>query len=451
MKQAKEFWSEVLALIERQVPRQSYSTWFAKTEGLRFEGHDLIVGIPNVFFADWLEQHYLDRIEKSAEEVAKMPIRIRFAVPPAEGLDAENPAARRAKGGFDPGSTREDRSLQRLYTFDNFVVGSNNQLAQAVALAVAEMPGRTRYNPFLIYGGVGLGKTHLLFAIGNFIKENNPKARVLYESSERFTKEFIASIGDRTVSEFSSIYRSLDVLLVDDIQFFGGKERTQQEFFNIFNTLHQAGKQVVMTSDCPPSRIEGFEERLLSRLEWGMVADIQSPDLETKMAILSKKAEYDGLHLSSEVAAYIAQNVTSSIRELEGCLIRLMAVSSLEGREVTLDMAIRTLGPHFKAGAKPVTIEDIQRRTAEYYGIPEAALRDKSRVREVTGPRMVAMYLARELTGASLKAIGRTFGGRDHATVMHACKTVKSHLESDPQLKLDLEFLEKKSGGESGK
>ncbi len=326
-----------------------------------------------------------------------------------------------------------DSQLNQSYTFEGFIEGDCNRLARSASLAIAQRPGGTSFNPFLVYGGVGLGKTHLIQAIGNYALQHRSPQTVLYVSSERFTTEFVQSIQHNRVSEFSLFYRQIDLLIVDDIQFFGGKEKTQEEFFHIFNALHQSGKQIVLSSDRPPRDIQGIEERLLSRFQWGLSADMQPPELETRIAILQRKAEDEGVHLPHEIMEFIAHNIKSNIRELEGALIRLMAQSALHKRELDLNLAKEVLRDLIKDTRINLTIEEIQRITCEYFQIPEDLVRAKTRKREVVQARQIAMYFSKMLTQHTLKAIGLHFGGRDHSTVIHAHQSVEDQMETDPK------------------
>ncbi|MEX0746774.1 MAG: chromosomal replication initiator protein DnaA, partial [Rhodothermales bacterium] len=326
------------------------------------------------------------------------------------------------------------------YTFERFIEGDCNRLARSASWAIAQQPGATSFNPFLIYGGVGLGKTHLIQAIGNYVKVHKSDA-VLYVSSERFTSDFVQSIQHNRVNEFSIFYRNIDLLVIDDVQFFGGKEKTQEEFFHIFNALHQAGKQIVLSADRPPREIEGIEERLLSRFQWGLSADLQPPELETRIAILNRKAEDDGIELSHDVIEFIAHNVKSNIRELEGALIRLLAHATLHKREIDLPLAKEVLRDLIKETRINLTIEEIQRVTCGYFNISEDLVRAKTRKREVVQARQVAMYFSKQLTQHSLKTIGLHFGGRDHSTVIHSCQSIENQMETDPKFREMLEEI----------
>ena len=340
--------------------------------------------------------------------------------------------------------TEIDSQLNDSYTFERFIEGDCNRLARSAAWAIAQEPGGTSFNPFLVYGGVGLGKTHLIHAIGNYARANNNAESVLYVSSERFTTEFVQSIQRNRISEFSMFYRQIDLLIVDDVQFFGGKEKTQEEFFHIFNALHQSGKQIVLSADRPPREIQGIEERLLSRFQWGLSADVQSPGLETRIAILQRKAEDDGIELPQEVIEFIAHNVKSNIRELEGALIRLLAHATLHQRDIGLDLAKEVLRDLMQDSKVNLTIEEIQRIVCEYLDIPEDLVCAKTRKREVVRARQIAMYFCKDLTQHSLKTIGLHFGGRDHSTVIHANKTVEDQIETDDQFSNMVEEIGRK-------
>jgi len=337
-----------------------------------------------------------------------------------------------------------DSQLNRSYTFERFIEGDCNRLARSAAWAIAREPGGTSFNPFLIYGGVGLGKTHLIQAVGNYVRTESGDQTVLYVSSERFTTEFVQSIQRNRISEFSMFYRHIDLLIVDDVQFFSGKEKTQEEFFHIFNALHQSGRQIVLSADRPPRDIEGIEERLLSRFQWGLSADVQPPGLETRIAILKRKAEDDGIDLDDEVIEFIAHNIKSNIRELEGALIRLLAHSTLHQRELDLDLAKDVLGDLMEDRQVNLTIEEIQRIVCEYLDIPEDLVRDKTRKREVVRARQIAMYFCKKLTQHSLKTIGLHFGGRDHSTVIHANNTVEDQMETDDRFRNLVETIGRK-------
>lgn len=435
---AHKLWEDTLSLIRGSVNGQSFETWFKPTKGRALDNHTLSVEVPSPFFADWLEEHYLTLIEEALGRVADGMVRVSFAVAKPDGTVPESPARRRA-----PAKTHsvDESQLHGLYTFETFVVGKGNEFAYAAALAVAEAPATT-YNPLFVYGGVGLGKTHLLQAIGNFAKQNSPSARVYYTSAENFMNEMIQSIQNRTTLEFKRKYRSNDLLLIDDVHFLADKVSLQEEIFYTFNALYEAGKQIVLTSDRPPKDIPSLEERLVSRFHWGLVADIQPPDLETRAAILRKKAERDGIAIPNEVTLYIATKVKSNIRELEGCLIRLLAFSSLTAREITVELAQEVLKDIIADSCSPLTVERIQRVVAEHYGVGEEALRGRRRTASIALPRQVAMYLSRTLTPHSLNEIGSRFGGKDHTTVLHACDKIRRCRNEDAAFDATVERIE---------
>jgi len=385
--------------------------------------------------------------------------------PSSSQQDASSPEATQSSGGAPAGdSPREreeppvqnpfaipgiqekeiDSQLNESYTFERFIEGDCNQLARSAAWAIAQEPGGTSFNPYLVYGGVGLGKTHLIHAVGNYVTAQPTDATVLYVSSERFTTEFVQSIQRNRISEFSMFYRQVDVLIVDDVQFFSGKEKTQEEFFHIFNALHQAGKQIVLSADRPPREIDGIEERLLSRFQWGLSADVQPPGLETRIAILQRKAEDDGIDLGQDVIEFIAHNIKSNIRELEGALIRLLAHATLHQRDLDLALAKEVLHDLVEDEQVSLTIEEIQRIVCEYMNIEEDRVRGKTRKREVVRARQVAMYFCKEFTQNSLKTIGLHFGGRDHSTVIHANNTVEDQMETDEQFRSTVEEIGRK-------
>jgi len=442
--ESSQIWPQCLEFISQRVTERSFQTWFKPTQCLSFGTEGITIEVPSHFFSEWLEQHYLPLIEESISSVAKMSVPITFSVN-SEGPHSPILGAERRKVIFHR-QTKGELDLNPRYTFDTFVVGESNQFAHAASLAVAEAPGKTKFNPLFIYGGVGLGKTHLIQAIGHFIGSNRPKAKVEYVTSEKFTIDFISSIGNKTTAQFSQKYRDLEVLLVDDIQFFSGKERTQSEFFHTFNTLYQRERQIVLTSDRPPREINGLEDRLLSRFSGGLVTDIQPPDLETRIAILEKRAEEDGINISEEIIYFIANHITMNIRELQGSLIRLLAYSSITGSEVSLELAQEILRDTINHTHKTVSIDQIQAQVAEEFNIPEKLLIAKKRSKEIAFPRQVAMYLCRQLTSHSLKTIGLKFGGRDHTTVIHACKLIKKLMGKDENFRDRLNGLKARIG-----
>ncbi len=428
-------WQQVLSVIEKKVNQQSYNTWFKPTQLIRHEGRALYVRVPNAFFQDWLNDH-MDVVLEAAGSAGIGEIEVVYVI-------EQKPATADGEllqGRLDFESV--ENTLNSKYTFDSFVVGSSNQFAHAAALAVAERPSKA-YNPLFMYGGVGLGKTHLMHAVGQTIKSRNKSLRLAYISTEKFTNELINAIRYDRLTAFRERYRGHDVLLIDDIQFIAGKERTQEEFFHTFNALYDMHKQIVISADCPPREIPTLEERLHSRFEWGLIADIQPPDLETKIAILRKKAERQNIALPDNVALYIASKIKSNIRELEGALIRLIAFCSLTGSEITLPMAKETLRDLFNPGEKPISIEMIQKTISDYYGLRVQELKSKNNSRSITLPRQISMYLAKQLTGASLPQIGREFGGKHHTTVLHSVTKIQQLRQKDKEInKLIQSFMD---------
>jgi chromosomal replication initiator protein len=422
-------WKQLLAQIEPHINRQSFETWLKPTSLLSINGKEAQVSVPNRFFGEWIKEHYYALIQETLEKgLVQEGLRIQFVVQ-EKGEEASPEQRERKKGNLNP-----------RYTFDSFVVGSSNQFAHAASRKVAERPGIS-YNPLFLYGGVGLGKTHLLSAIGNFIQLKDPQLRITYLSSEQFTNDVINSIRYDKMIEFRNKYRNVDALLIDDIQFIAGKERTQEEFFHTFNTLYEANKQVVISSDRSAKEMSDIEERLRSRFEMGLIADIQPPDLETKIVILRRKAEAEGIPLPNDVALLLATHIKTNIRELEGSLIRLGAFSSLTGQEITLEMAKRVLRDTIQEKKKVVTIEDIQRAVCERFQIKIIELKSKKRTKNLVRPRQISMFLSRELTSLSFPEIGKHFGGKDHSTVIHACKQIEKGREEDFNLKTTLESL----------
>jgi chromosomal replication initiator protein len=441
---AVEAWARILERARTLLPEQTFRIWLAHTEPLALSQDVLTVAAGSEFAAEWIEDKYGDLLAEVAERVVGQRLRVQFehrsrAAAPVLGGDsgvltaapaAPAPPAQPLPGGPAPLST-VGAPLNERYVFDRFVVGTNNQLAAAATRAVAEAPARM-YNPLFIYGGVGLGKTHLMHAIGHAILARDPSKRVAYISSERFTNDLIASIQEGRMAEFRRRYREIDLLLIDDVHFLGEKERTQEEFFHTFNALHDAQRQIVMTSDRPPKEIPGLEERLVSRFEWGLVTDIKPPDFETRVAILRKKADEDQIALADEVLEFIARNCRSNVRELEGAVIKLLAYSSLTRREVTIDLAREALGGVLSGAESPeITPSLIRERVAHLFGVTVEALSSKKRTKEVTMPRQVAMYLIRELLDLPLVEIGKLFGGRDHSTVIHSIQKVEEDLAAD--------------------
>ncbi|RKX71782.1 chromosomal replication initiator protein DnaA [candidate division WOR-3 bacterium] len=420
---AAAIWQKVLDRIRSRIPPESFRTWFATTKGLEMRDGTLLVEVPTAFHIDWIAKHYSEMLETIVRSTVEEEVHIAFKPLHKSG------GVRPKKKVKPVIITHDGTKLQKRYTFENFVVGKSNQLAHAAALAVAEAPAEA-YNPLFIYGGVGLGKTHLMQAIGNFIIASGSKAKVYYTPAENIFNELIHAIQTDTRMKFKKKYRSKDVLLIDDIQFLHGKESLQEEIFHTFNYLYDSGSQIVISSDRPPREIPTLEERLKSRFQGGLVVDIQAPDLETRIAILNRKAELEGAELPQSVAYYIANRVKSNIRELEGCLIRLLAVSSLSGREIDVDLAKEVLKDLIGDG-RTVTKELILRKVAEHFSLSTEEIKSQSRVQELALARQIAMFLMRLLLGISLKEIGNFFGGKDHSTVIHACEKIDKLRRSD--------------------
>ena len=422
-------WDQVLARVETKVNRHSYYTWFKPTSFVADRGTSLHIRVPNGLFRDWLNKHYSAVMGEALSEVHRQGCEVLFVTDdaiPAEELPAIEPPPEPDA----PEVASESGSLAPRYSFDTFIVGPSNQFAHAASRAVAEAPSRS-YNPLFIYGGVGLGKTHLMHAIGHYVLNHQRNLKLTYISSERFMNEMINAVRYDRILDFRERYRSVDVLLVDDIQFIAGKEGTQNEFFHTFNALYDSQKQIVISSDCPPHEITSLEERLRSRFEWGLIADIQAPDLETKIAILKKKAESEGIPLPDNVSIYIAGKIKSNIRELEGSLIRLIAYASLTGREISLGLAQDVLRNILQHDEKAVTIEIIQKFVADYYQLKLNDLKSRNNSKSIAMPRQIAMYLCKGLTSASLPEIGRSFGGKHHSTVIHSIRKIEDLRQRD--------------------
>jgi chromosomal replication initiator protein len=426
-------WDQVLSRIEDQVGKHSFSTWFKPTVLLADGGQSLSIGVPNPLFVEWLPKHYSVVLSEALREVGRPDVKLVFVADgtaPQRDVDAQTIVPSVLEVDIPGRPSQDDAVPQRAgsliprYTFDTFIVGPSNQFAHAACRAVAETPSRS-YNPLFIHGGVGLGKTHLMHAIGHYVVQHHPGLVLTYISSERFMNEMINAVRFDRILDFRSRYRSVDVLLVDDIQFVSGKEGTQNEFFHTFNALHDAQKQIVISSDRPPHEIPALEERLRSRFEWGLIADIQVPDVETKAAILKRKAEEEGVPLANDVAMFMASRIKSNVRELEGSLIRLIAYSSLTTKPLTIELAQDVLKNVIDLDEKAITIEQIQKFVADYYHLKLSELKSRNNSKSVAMPRQVAMYLCKSLTHASLPEIGRSFGGKHHSTVIHSIKKVE--------------------------
>jgi chromosomal replication initiator protein len=464
---ARDVWQRCLNKIQKQVTSLGFKTWFQPIVPVKLAEKDITIQVPSQFFYDWVDQHYNALIRETISSVLGDGARLYYSIAADDAdsvletdreVTAQQAPARevvaapsQAQPFFPPRTAFRQAeqpiaqsNLNPRYTFENFIKGDSNQLARAAALAVGNNPGGTSFNPLVIYGGTGLGKTHLMHALGNHAIAIGKAKRVVYVSSEKFTIEFVESIQSDRVNEFSFFYRSVDLLIVDDIQFFSGKEKTQDNFFHTFNTLYQLGKQIVLSSDVPPKELKGLDDRLISRFQSGLTADVQPPDLETRIAILRKKSEDNRFELPQDVVDFIASNVTSNIRELEGCLISLIARSSLDNREITVELAREVLRMVVNDAKSPINIDQIQRVVCEFFDIPEDLLRAKTRKQEVVNARQVAMYLSKDLTNSSLKTIGLHFGGRDHSTVIHSCQTIHDRIANDPAFKQTIDQLRRR-------
>lgn len=444
--QLKDLWEKTLNILKSELSDVSYNTWIKSCEPIAIVNDVIKLRVPNDFTREILETRYKTLILNAIKIISSKKYNIDFAVTTEDSIDEDEKKAPNNEQKADKIKANDEMlsTLNPKYTFDSFVIGNSNRFAHAASLAVAESPARA-YNPLFIYGGVGLGKTHLMHAIGHYILKNNPKAKVVYVSSEKFTNELINSIKDDTNVEFRNKYRNVDVLLIDDIQFIAGKERTQEEFFHTFNALHEANKQIILSSDRPPKEIPTLEDRLRSRFEWGLIADIQAPDFETRIAILKKKADVENLNVPNEVMVYIATKIKSNIRELEGALIRIVAYSSLTNREISVDLATEALKDIISNKQnKQITIDIIQDTVANYYNLRVEDLKSQRRTRNVAYPRQIAMYLCRKLTDMSLPKIGEEFGGRDHTTVIHAYEKISDALKKDETLQSAINDITKK-------
>lgn len=428
----QESWRQVLSAIKAKISKPSFDTWLNSTKAIVFDESKLIVSAPTKFAQEWLENRYINLIKSTVFECFNLHVSVIITV------GEETPMSETGTESKSSFPIMQDNSfvvtLNRKYTFDTFVVGTGNRFAHAAALAVAETPGKA-YNPLFLYGGVGLGKTHLMHAIGHYVLEHNPNANVLYLTSEKFTNEFINAIMNNRGEAFRNKYRNIDVLLIDDIQFIAGKEQTQEEFFHTFNALQEECKAIIISSDRKPKEIPTLEERLRSRFEWGLITDIQPPDLETRIAILFKKAKAENLDIPNDAMVYIANNINTNVRELEGALIRVVAFSSLTNQDISVHLAAEALKDIIPSELpRVVTIQKIQQYVAEFYGLRVEDFKERKRTKAVALPRQVAMYLSRELTDFSLLKIGEAFGGRDHTTIIHAHDKIMKAISQDSEL-----------------
>lgn len=464
-------WDACLKVIKDNLPLQAFKTWFEPIVPVRLDNYALTIQVPSHFFYEWLEENYIDLLRKVIKKELGAEGRLEYSIvmennttkstPYTVKLPALNKKSLKNQPVNMPLNISENQirnpfiipglkkvnvesNLNPAYSFENFVEGDCNRLARASGYAVANKPGGTAFNPLLIYGGVGLGKTHLAHSIGIAIKNQFPNKTVLYVGSEKFAHQFIDAIKNNTTADFIHFYQMIDVLIMDDVQFFAGKEKTQDVFFHIFNHLHQNGKQIILTSDKPPVEMQGMEQRLLSRFKWGLSADLSTPDLETRIAILEKKMYGNGIELPSDVVEYLAYSINTNIREMEGALTSLLAQASLNKKSISLDLARQMVDKFVKNTAREVSIEYIQKVVSDYFDLPVEMLKSKTRKREVVQARQISMYFSKRMTKSSLANIGAHCGGKDHATVLHACRTVMNLSETDKQFRGYLEDLEKK-------
>ncbi|NQT32116.1 MAG: chromosomal replication initiator protein DnaA [Candidatus Omnitrophica bacterium] len=461
-------WEKALSILKSEVNEQIFSAWFMPIEQASIDDKSIALAVPNKFFENWIREKYISLIKTAVQQASGKALSVNFLISEtapeeAETANASSEPKKKKRSENAPHVPPEEKSVGWLqsvfsgsrqfpesryqaiglnpnYTFDNFVVGNSNRFAHAAALAVCERPAKV-YNPLFLYGGVGLGKTHLMQAMGQEIAKTYQKAKMLYITSEEFTNQLISSIRKKNTQKFRSMYRNVDILLIDDIQFIAGKEATQEEFFHTFNALYDSHKQIVLCSDRSPQEIPDLEERLISRFAWGLIADFQAPDFETRIAILGKKSENESVKVSKEVLYFLAENVKTNIRELEGALIRVVAFSKLTGQEMTVALAKEVLKGMISAHDKKITIEHIQKVVADFFDIKESDMKTKKRTRAVAYPRQVAMYISRDMTDHSLPDLGSFFGGRDHTTVMHACDKITKELEESENTRSMLEKL----------
>lgn len=451
-------WKNCLEYIKERIPSQSFSTWFDPINPLKTEGNVLTIQVPSQFFYEWLEEHYVHILKEAIAKEMGDDARLEYSVvvesketkkSGATALKINNLADR--NGSVSKGintafidDLKSENNLNPTYTFDNFIEGDCNRLGRSAGYAVAKKPGITSFNPLMIYGGVGLGKTHLVQGIGNYVRREDPSKKIIYVASEKFTNQFIDSLKNNNVQSFISYYREVDILILDDVQFLRDKEKTQEIFFHIFNHLHQAGKQIVMTSDCAPKDLKGLQERLVSRFKWGLTADLQQPAFETRMAIIQRKIQEDGIHIPEEVIEYIAYTVDTNIRELEGVIVSLIAHASLMRVEVNLELAKKVLKNIVKEIDSEVGIDYIQKTVSDYFHVGQDDLKAKTRKKEIVIARQVAMYFSKDYTNHSLKSIGYHFGGRDHSTVIHALQSVNDMMDTDAKFRYSVDELKKK-------
>ncbi len=459
-------WNDCLDIIKQHVDEQSFNTWFKPISPLRNDGDVLTIQVPSQFFYEWLEEHYVPVLKKAVHQVLGTNGRLEYSVivdsgnhlnppvmvnyPNGNGFKKSNAQAVNGQEEYSPFSFKAlnpqtvNSRLNPSYSFDNFVEGDCNRLARSAGVAVAKKPGVTSFNPLMLYGGVGVGKTHLVQAIGNEIKKNLPEKIVLYVDQNDFTSQFLNALQNHKMQEFQNFYLQVDLLILDDVQFLAGREKTQEIFFHIFNQLHQSGKQIIMTSDCPPRDLKGFQERLLSRFKWGLTADLQEPDFETKLAIIHNKMQSDGIEIPIEVAEYLAFSVDTNLRDMEGVLNSLLFHATLLKKEIDLELAKEVLKNIVKEIQADVSVDFIQKTVADYFKVELEAMKSKVKKREIVIPRQTAMYFCKRYTQLTLALIGSNFGGRDHSTVIHALESVEDMMKTDPNFKNIVDELTKK-------
>lgn len=455
-------WNDCLELIKGSVEEENFNTWFRPIVPLKVEGDALTIQVPSQFFYEWLEDNYVQVLKKAVHTVLGPNGRLEYSVivdsgggqapPIGVTYPNKNGSMRGASGGsgytpynfktLDPQMVNS--RLNQNYTFDNFVEGDCNRLARSAGLAVAKKPGSTSFNPLMLYGGVGVGKTHLVHAVGNDIKRSLPDKIVLYVDQSDFTNQFLNALQNHNLQDFQNFYLQVDVLILDDVQFLAGREKTQEMFFHIFNQLHQTGKQIIMTSDCPPRDLKGFQERLLSRFKWGLTADLQEPDFETKLAIINRKMQADGIEIPTEVAEYLAYSVDTNLRDMEGVLNSMIFHATLLKKKIDLDLARDVLKNIIKEIQSDVSVDFIQKTVSEHFKVSLDALKSKLKKREIVIPRQVAMYFCKRYTQLTLALIGENFGGRDHSTVIHALESVEDMMKTDSNFKITIDELGKK-------
>ncbi|WP_316747639.1 chromosomal replication initiator protein DnaA [Pedobacter gandavensis] len=467
-----QVWNNCLQIIKDNIPAQSFKTWFEPISALKLDGSVLTVQVPSLFFYEWLEEHYVALLRKTVKQQLGAEGRLEYNIVVDKSTNGALPYTTNMPSNGSMSSTNRKQSmpvpvnvnrdiknpfvipglkkmnvdpqLNSNYTFDTFVEGDCNRLARSAGHAVAAKPGATSFNPLMIYGASGLGKTHLAQAIGNEIRQNLPDKLVIYLSCEKFCQQFVESLKNNTINDFVNFYQAMDVIIMDDIHNFAGKEKTQDIFFHIFNHLHQSGKQIIITSDKSPKDLTGLEERLLSRFKWGLSADLQIPELETRIAILRKKMYADGIDLPDEVVEYVANNIDNNVRELEGAMVSLLAQSTMNKKEIDLQLAKSMLKNFIKNTTKEVSMDYIQKLVCDYFEVPVHLLKAPTRKREIVQARQISMYLSKGMTKSSLKTIGAFFGGRDHSTVIYACQTVEDLIQTDKTFRAYVNDIEKK-------